>query len=907
MTLRRRGAAAVACLLALAGCVRVYPPEQPRPASPPGGAQRSSESSEPFKPWDEATKDTRAIDGFFRTHLKRDNTLFLEIKPEQLEKDFGMVLHYSRGVGVYNVHDGLPLTEMQLMRFRRAGDQVYLVHINPRFTADPDSPMEESLSENVGHSVAAAFKIVSEHGDSKAVLVDATPFFVSDYPQLGEQLRPYHRNNPARFDRERSWVGQVMGFPRNLEVDAELTYTTSESPVTGAAGVSDYRSIPIGVRYSLVALPEEPMRPRLADDRVGHFLDAMRDFSRDRDPSPYVRYVTRWRLEKKDPSMAVSEPVEPIVYYIDRSVPHAYRPYVRQGIEAWNKAFEAAGYRNAIVAMDPPEDSTWSAEDARYSTVRWTAAHQMGYAIGPSQTDPRTGEILNADVLISSTFVTGWADEYEQLVGPEGLLTRYLEAERAIREMPRHRAERMCLYEIGRSHQLGFQHAALAALGTIDGTGPMPEAYLGDAIRDLVMHEVGHTLGLRHNFKGSSAIPYERLNDEEFTRQNGLTLSVMDYAAVNINPDRARQGHYVNMEVGSYDVWAIRYAYSTIYEQGGEGPLASNGTPAASPEAELAGLRKIASEAADPLHAYNTDEDTHLGSMAVDPLSNTWDLSSDPLSWARERAELVALVQPRIEERLVGEGDGYQRLRSAVTGLAFERFRSLLATTKYVGGLHFARDHKGDPDARSPFTPVSADKQREAVRLIVDEALAPGAFRFEPSLLNKLAPNRWADWSSPFITVPIDYPIHQTVGGLQAALLSTLLNDGRLRRMIDNEVRMPPGQQPYTVAELMTTLTDAVWSEVAGPVRNVDSFRRNLQRAHLDLLTAKLNDIRAAPNAAPPPEDARSLARYELVRLSERIERALEAGSLDVPTRAHLMETRARLERALEASLTVSS
>lgn len=905
-----RTAAAAVLFLVATSCVRVYPPEAPKPAASPPSAAQSSASAEkgPFKAWSEATKDTRAIDGFVRAHLKRDNTLFLEIRPEQLEKDFGMVMHFSRGVGVFNAHAGLPLSSMQLMRFRRAGDKVYLVHLNPRFTAERGSPMEASVEENVGHSVVASFKIESEHSDTKAVLVDATSFFVSDYPGLSEQLKFYYGNRPVRFDRDRSYVERVLGFPTNLEIDGALTFEPNGFPsFSSGRGVSDLRSIPIGVRYSIAELPAEPMRRRLADDRVGHFLGAVRDFSRDKLPSPYVRYVNRWRLEKKEPAAAVSEPVKPIVYYIDRSVPHAYRPYVKEGIEAWNKAFEAAGFRNAIVAKEPPEDTLWSAEDARYSTVRWTAAHEMGYAIGPSQTDPRTGEILNADVLISSTFVTGWGSEYAELVGPDGLLTRYMEGERLLRELPASMADRMCLYEMGKRHQLGLQHAVLGALGVIDGTQPMPAEYLGNAIRDLVMHEVGHTLGLRHNFKGSSAIPYDKLNDPEFTRKNGLTLSVMDYAATNINPDRERQGHYVNMEVGSYDVWAIRYAYSTIYEQGTNGVLATSGTPVSSSEAELTGLRKIASEVTNPLHAYNTDEDTHLGPMAVDPLSNTWDLGSDPVAWAKERARLVSEVQPRIESRLIATGEGYQRLRGAVSGLTFERFISLLPLTKYVGGLHFARDHKGDPDARPPFTPVTADRQREAVRLIVEEAFAPGAFRFEPELLNKLPPNRWADWASGFITMPIDYPVHQSVGSLQSSMLGMLLDNGRLQRMIDNTVRMPAGQQPYTVAELFTTLTDAIWAELgtgARAPRDVDSFRRNLQRAHIEQLTAKVMGKRQGFGA--PPEDARSLARWELGRLSTRIDQALQStGGLSVESRAHLAESKARIDRALEASLAI--
>jgi hypothetical protein len=900
-----RALALPAMLLLAASCVQVYPPSAagPTPSAAAGAAAAAKKPDDkgPFKPWAEATKDTRAVDGYFRTHPKRDHALLLEIRPDQLDRDFGMVLHLSRGVGVFNVHDGLPLTEMQLMRFRRVGDKVFLVRRNTRFTADPGSPMLASLEENTGHSVTAAFKIESEEPQTKALLVDLSPWLVSDYAQVSEQLKFYHARKPVMFDREKSVVAKVMGFPQNVEIDVDLTYGVTEPSPFGSAGVSDWRSIPVGVRYSLVALPEQPMRPRLGDARVGHFLDAVRDFSRDREMDQFRAYVTRWRLEKKDAGAELSEPVRPIVYYIDRSVPREYRGYVKEGVEAWNKAFQKAGFRSAIVAREAPEnDSTWSAEDARYSTVRWTAAHQMGYAIGPSQTDPRTGEILNADILISSNFVRGWNHEYQTLAGPEGMIQQFQRAEQLQRQLPEPLANRLCLAEMGKSHQLAMQHTLLAGLGVIDGTSPMPEEYVGNAIRDLVMHEVGHTLGLRHNFKGSSAIPYDRLNDRAFTRQNGLTLSVMDYAAVNVAADPKRQGHHVNVEVGAYDVWAIQYAYQPV--------------PAATTEDEVPALRRIAAQASSPLHAYNTDEDTHLGPWSVDPTSNTWDLGSDPLRWARDRGALVSRVLPNIEARLLSDGDAYPRLRSAVTGLIFERYMALLPATKMVGGLYFARDHRGDPGARVPFTPVPAAEQREAVQLIVREAFAPEAFRLEPSLLNRLAPNRLAHWGTGYFNTPVDYPLHAQVGAVQEGLLKLLLHPVRLRRMIDNEAQVPAGTATYSVSELLQTLSSSIWSELgsgAGTARPANSFRRNLQRAY----TQQLIDILlgppagpagpAGPAAMPAPEHARSLARLELVELSQRINAALAAASLDRDGRAHLMETQARVGQALQASLSL--
>ncbi len=888
----------------LTACVQVYPQEQKPTPSAAGQQEKKDESKDPLKKWDDVLKDTRAIAGYFTFHLKRDQSLLLELAPAQLERDFGLVMHLSRGVGDFNVHDGLPLSEARLMRLRRVGDKIYLVHVNTRFTADSGSPMRASLDDNVGHSIVAAFKIESEQQASKHVLVDVTGLIVSDYAGLADVIKIYYGNKPVRFDKERSYVGTVMGFPSNVEIDAEVTFEASDVPRFGGEGVSDYRSVPVGIRYSLFALPETPMRPRLADDRVGYFVDAVEDFSRDRTDSPYLRYVNRWRLEKKDHGAGRSDPVTPIVYYIDRSVPREYRRHVKEGIEAWNAAFETAGFTNAIVVRDAPDDTTWSAEDVRYSTVRWTAAHRMGYAIGPSQTDPRTGEILNADILISSSIVRAWLYEYQQLAGPDELRRRLDELQRPPAGLPQVLAQRVCYAEFGRHQQLGLQYALLVGLGELDGGKPLPETYLGDAIRDLTMHEVGHTLGLRHNFKGSSAIPYDRLQDTSFTRRHGLTLSVMDYGPVNVSPNRARQGQYWNTGVGTYDKWVIQYGYAPIYGSSDNGEPATMGTPVPTPEAERPGLASIARRAAEPLHAFGTDEDNWLGPFALDPRTSAWDLGSDPAAFARDRAEIVRRVRPHLESRLVAEGEGYQRLRGAMTALLIEEVLALLPVTKVIGGAYVARDHKGDPGGRAPFTPIPAATQREATDLLVRGVFAEDAFRFDPEQLNKMAPNRWAHWGMPFFTVPLDYPVHAYVSLVQDLLLYTVTDAYRLRRMIDNEVRMPAGAEPYTVAELLGTLTAAIWSEAGEGgqgVRSVNSFRRNLQRSYLNELTILLID----PSPVVP-EDARSLARWELRRLSSRLGDALAASvGLDTATRAHLDESKARIDRALEASLTL--
>lgn len=924
----------VSSLLLLASCttVNVSPtgtaedPEVPTETEATSDADEGAdEDDDPFKPWDKTLEDTREIKGFLPLHQKKeDRTLYAELDPDRLGKTFGLAMHISQGAGVFNLHDGLPLSDTRLMQFQRVGNKVHLVERNVRFTADA-GPMRTSLEDNTAHSAVHAFDIVSRNDSTEHLLIELSDLVVSDYPQIGESLKFYFGGSPAALQNDRSYVKRGMGFEKNTEIDVSLTYQGSQQPFFGGEGIPDYRAIPVGVRYSMFALPDPAMQPRRADDRVGYFTNAVKDFSRDKAADPYTRFVHRWRLVPEDTAAfkrgELVEPVEPIVYYVDRTVPEEYRPYVKEGIEAWNEAYRKAGFKNAVVAKVAPDDSTWSAEDIRYSTVRWTAAHQMGYAIGPSETDPRTGEILNADILISSSFVRGWQQTYSQLTpGDEGRGAFGFRKP----SPPRHPkmleemfstklARRTCRAERGIAQQLGFQRALLLARGKIDPGKPMPENYLGMAIKDLVMHEVGHTLGLRHNFKASSGIDTDRLHDESYTSEHGVSLSVMDYAPVNIALNEEDQGHYWNENVGTYDEWAIRYGYMPIAVQSKNGSLTRDGPLADTRAEEKAGLAKIAAQSSDPLHRYGTDEDNWLGAYAIDPLTNAWELGSDPAAFAETRGALVETMMPKLDERLLDEGDRYYPLRRATTSLLFERYQSLLPVTKMVGGVYVARDHKGTPGARTPLRPVSAEQQRKAVQFLAEEAFAPNAFEFEAEHLNKLAPNRHAHWGASE-TFPLDFPVHEYVNTIHSGLLRELLHPARLERMIDNRVRTEG--DTYGPGPLLQDLTNTIWSEIDRDARgpeSIGSFRRNLQRVYTDLLTelmmgktSWLTITAAGADQIDAPEDVRSLARLELTELASKLEQSLKSEGLDRDTRAHLVETQERVERALDASLDLS-
>src|SRR5947209_12043369 len=410
---------------ALACTIRVI---QPAPAATPGGGgggpkPDSAKKDLPWKPFAEVTKDARVQTGLFTVYLKRESA-YLALKPEQLDHDYLMVTELSQGIGELGI-DGGSDVRSDLIRFHRAGDHVELWVVNPYATATPNTPMARTVAYSFGHSIAQSLPLASVRDTTNEVLVDLAPFFVSDWADVGAFFQFLSQQTPMQgpgpmFDKERSSFQSLRMFPTNTEAEARLTFRTSRN--LNMDMVPDYRWIPLGTHYSILALPATPMRPRYADDRVGYFISAMKNDSRDTAETFSCRYVNRWRLEKKDPSAAVSDPVKPITYYLDRTIPFEWRPYVRDGILEWNRAFEEAGIRNAIQVLDAPDDSLWSAEDARYSTVRWMANNAFTYAIGPSDVDPRTGEILNADILVAASWIQAWQGEYRDYAGPQAIM-----------------------------------------------------------------------------------------------------------------------------------------------------------------------------------------------------------------------------------------------------------------------------------------------------------------------------------------------------------------------------------------------------------------------------------------------------------------------------------------------------
>jgi hypothetical protein len=907
----------------LAGCGAISAHAQQSPDSPgPSHSATIADTSEPaapardevtlperdrkdvpWKSFSDVTKGTRYLSGVFGLYSKRDNN-YLSIAPAQLDRDYLLVTQLAQGIGELGI-DGGSTVRSDLVRFHRAGDRIELWVVNPHFAATPGTPMARAVAYSFGHSVAQSFPIATMR-DSGEILVEINSFLLSDWADLGSFFQGVANQRKLSgsifLDRERSSLEQLHLFPTNLEAEVRLTYQSNRN--LGLETIADYRWIPVGIHYSLLELPKSPMHQRYADERVGYFVSAIKDFSRDTAESFFVRYVNRWRLEKRDPSAAISEPVKPIVFYIDRTVPEEYRPWVRAGILEWNRAFEEAGFRNAIRVLDAPDDTLWNAEDARYSTIRWTVTNRSVYAVGPTNVDPRTGEILNADVLVSAQWIQTWRGESGQYVAPQTAIQATLVQDSAASDPSGD--TRLCSLADGLRRQGTLSRAVLAARpGGLDGAAA--RAYLGQALKSLIMHEIGHTLGLRHNFRGSAGVTRAQLLDKTYTQAHGIGVSVMDYSPPALSLDPGKQGDYYASTIGSYDRWAIRYGYTPFSEPTAITAKGSAAVPSDwAPESELKALRSIAAEAADPSHLYGTDEDAGFGNLGLDPTVSRYDQTDDPLGWARDRVTLINSLFDSLPVRMVAPGQGYSRLRSAFTDLLNDRWYATLVTTKYLGGAMTARDHRGDPAARPAFVTVPAKLQRQALAFIADAGFGEQAYRFSPGLLSQLGPDRWRHWGSmPGSDGRIDFPLHQWAMAQQGALLNQLLDPVVLSRMRDAELRATDADPTVTIPELFSTLTAAIWSELGtiaadgkpSAARNITSVRRDLQRAYLNSL------IRMVVNPLPDtPEDARTLARMTLADLAGQLDRARRA-ELDTYTRAHLIDSRERIAQSLNAQI----
>jgi hypothetical protein len=621
----------------------------------------------------------------------------------------------------------------------------------------------------------------------------------------------------------------------------------------------------------------------------------------------------------------VVPPKKKIVYWLEKSIPDEYRASVREGILEWNKAFEKIGFRDAIEVRQQ-EGEEFDPEDVTYSTVRWITS-EVPYAIGPSRVNPLTGEIIDADILFDASMLRMYKNEQQLFKNDRGVFTdpaSPIQAGRygwglpvhplaggwddrdgkAADEDPRaalrarlHAVQQgMCQCAAHKNNELSLAITAMAARVALKPGDKLPDEMIQQAVKETIMHEVGHTLGLRHNFKASTMLKNDQLHDLNVTRKQGLVGSVMDYNPVNLAPKGVKQGDFFTCTIGPYDYWAIEYGYK----------------PASQEE-----LDKVAARCAQAGLAYGTDEDMFA---SADPHINQWDMGADTMKYAQDRILLAEELMKGLADRVVEKGEGYQRARQAFGIMLSQYGDAAFLVAKHVGGEFIHRDHKGDENARDPFVPVKADEQRKALKFVQEKILTDKPFQFPPELLRKLASDRWMHWGNEMAVMrSVDYPVNERILGIQRVVLRELLDGDTLARLQNTALKADKGENCVTMADVFRALSDSIFADLPNgdkPAAEKSSLiRRNLHREYLKSLSGLVlgprGGLRPAMDGLPVimlgggsavPPDAKSLARMHLRDTAKRINVALESSPDDV-TRAHLEEMREQINKVLGAAV----
>ena len=845
------------------------------PSTPTSGSPASSAPSPTatppsapgaLRPMKDILKDAKSIPGFFTLHQK-DEKVWLEILPSQLGKPFFFSYNVPRSIGERGLY-GSQMGGSKLVEFQKIGNQVQLIAKNTQFFAKEGTPQAQFVAESFSDSLMGSVALVSApHPETKSILIEANTLLFSDIPGYQTRLEASFRM-PFALDTRNTSFATVKSSETltGLEVKAHFAVSKlsapsmvpSQVPTTPPPSTTpDPRSLFVSFYYSFMPLPV-PMAIRMADERVGFFTVARTDYTTDLNVKPKTHLLKRWRLEKKDSGAAVSEPKEPVVYWLDKNIPEKYRASVMQGVLEWNKAFEKAGFKNALVVKQQQATDDFNNMDARHTSIRWFTGADVGFAIGPSQADPRTGEILDADIGMSDVFARG----ARRTVIEDMLRVRSNDGE-------------ICEHAQEAAEELNYALDLLEARG-LELDSPKADALAQAYVKDIIMHEVGHTLGLRHNFRASTVYDLKQLQDPSFTKLNGIASSVMDYNPFNISPKGEIQGEYVMSTLGAYDYWAIEYGYKQ-FEAGHEAQ----------------GLAQILSKANQRELQFDTDEDAGFGAMGgIDPMVNRFDLGSDPLAYYKRRMQLSRELWERLQNLNLATGESYERLTRSFRSGFSQLARVAPLAAKYIGGVHTRRERAGSN--RLLFEPVSAGLQREALQLMTKDFLGTDSFKFKPEFIARLAVDRL---ESSSLQGGLQTSVASLVAGVQKGILDQIYSPAVATRLAEVGMKVNDPRETLGLSDVYDALQDAIWSE-AKTGQETSLIRRNLQREQMRRMT----DVLVKPSG-PWPADARSILRDNARQLSVLLNKTLAKPGLSKTTRAHYADSLDTLNASLKASM----
>jgi len=701
--------------------------------------------------------------------------MLLSITEEQLEKQF---IYFSQTVdGVLEAgHFRGNYRDTKLIEFRRYFDRIDIITKTNRYQFDEDNALHRASDANISEAVLASVKI--KHEEDGRLLLPADDIFLSEALHKVSPWNVGSRGNGPSFslgqlNKDRSRILQERVYPSNMDVVVDYVFNNPEPQVFGSGAISDPRSISIKLQHSFIELPENDFQPRRDDARVGYFTQQF-DNMTSADWAPWGDVINRWNLVKKNPDAELSEPVEPIVWWIENTTPEEWRDTVARGVLAWNEAFEAAGFENAIEVRVQPDDAEWDAGDINYNVIRWTSSPRPPFGgYGPSLASPVTGEIIAADIMMEYVFMSNRWFEHE-IYGEDSYA--------------QHSHDDAGLY-CSLGHKIHGEMIAGQAMSGLSGAEFDDNEILRQGLEHVILHEVGHTLGLNHNMKASIMWDNDDVHNAELT-QGVLTGSVMDYAPINVAPPGKQQGDYYQWRVGPYDSWAIEYGYSQGLDD---------------PEAEEQRLNDILSRSHEHELAFGNDaDDMRAPGRHIDPRIMTGDMSENPISYATDRFELVNHTFGELLDRARVPGESHQQLMSSAYRL-FGAYRGQAnVVTRHIGGVYIQRAVVGQTDDIAPFTPVPRERQKQAMDALANGVFAPDVLEAMQPTLAYLQQQRrgFSHYGSNE-----DPRFHDMVLGMQRGVLDHVLHENVLQRMTDTALY---GNE-YPLSEMMSDLTAAIF------------------------------------------------------------------------------------------------
>ena len=808
----------------LAGC-RTTRPMTP----PPSGAQNAAKANGDKKKKDKTyrdviTEEAETDEGLFDVH-RVDEKYYYEIPDSLLDREMLLVTRIARTEN--NIGYGGMKANTQVVRWQKQGKKILLRIVSFENVADEEDPIYQAVRNSNFEPIIKAFDVETLNEDSTGSVIDVTGLFTEDVPALGLQKFRRDQYKVRRLDKSRTFIAWAKSFPRNIEVRHVLTYDASAPPTEASTG-----AISLEMNQSMILLPEVPMEPRRCDERVGFFSVTMTDYASDSQKAVERCYITRWRLEPSDPEAwargELVEPVKPIVYYLDPATPMKWRPYLKQGVEDWNAAFAEAGFKNAIIAKDPPtpeEDPEFSPEDVRYSVIRYFSSPVQN-AFGPHVHDPRSGEILESDI--------GWYHNVMNLLR-------------------------------------NWYFVQTAAVNPEARGVAFEDEVMGQLIRFVAAHEVGHTLGLPHNWGSSVAYPVDSLRSPTFTATHGTAPSIMDYARFNYVAQPGDGVTNFMPRLGEYDKWAVRWGYRPIPE-------------AADADAERPILNEwVLAHADDPRYFYGRQTGAR-----IDPRAQNEDLGDDPVKASEYGLANLRRIVPNLIAWTEENGKNYDDLGELYGQVVGQWNRYMGHVARNIGGVY--ETYKTYEQEGVVYEPVPEERQRAAMAFLQREAFLTPAWMLDEDILRRIE----------------HAGALERVRRLQVGLVNMLLDPQRLARLIEAEAMM--GDDTYTSAEMMAELREGLWRELGRG--GIDPYRRTLQRGYLE----RLEYLMTQEITPPPPafraffgftpvdvsqSDIRALVRGELRTLRRDVSRALR-GTQDHMTRLHLEDVVARIDEILD-------